>query len=68
VYILKTYFKESSDLKMKFIENSEDKIIDTINIITNALKNGNKILICGNGGSAADSQHFAAEIVGRYKL
>jgi D-sedoheptulose 7-phosphate isomerase len=65
---MKKYFKESSDLKMKFIEDNEDKIIDSINIITDALKNGNKILICGNGGSAADSQHFAAEIVGRYKL
>ena len=31
-----------------------------------ALQKGNKILICGNGGSAADSQHFAAEIVGRF--
>lgn len=31
-----------------------------------ALKNGNKLLICGNGGSAADAQHFAAEIVGRF--
>ncbi|MBA2853101.1 D-sedoheptulose 7-phosphate isomerase [Methanococcus maripaludis] len=65
---MKTYFKESSDLKMKFIEYNEENLINSINIITNALKNGNKILICGNGGSAADSQHFAAEIVGRYKL
>lgn len=32
-----------------------------------ALKNGNKILLCGNGGSAADSQHLAAELVVRYK-
>ena len=31
------------------------------------LKNGNKILICGNGGSAADAQHIAAELTGRYK-
>ncbi|MCV3436336.1 SIS domain-containing protein, partial [Campylobacter lari] len=31
------------------------------------LENGGKILICGNGGSAADSQHFAAELSGRYK-
>lgn len=53
---------------MKFIEYNEENLINSINIITNALKNGNKILICGNGGSAADSQHFAAEIVGRYKL
>lgn len=36
-------------------------------ILTNALDKGNKILICGNGGSAADAQHFAAELTGRYK-
>ena len=36
-------------------------------IIVDALKNGGRILICGNGGSAADSQHFAAELSGRYK-
>ncbi|MBN9601907.1 MAG: D-sedoheptulose 7-phosphate isomerase [Afipia felis] len=35
--------------------------------ITNALRNGNKLLLIGNGGSAADAQHIAAEIVGRYK-
>ena len=33
----------------------------------NALSKGNKILLCGNGGSAADAQHIAAELVGRYK-
>jgi D-sedoheptulose 7-phosphate isomerase len=37
------------------------------NICVNALKNGNKILFFGNGGSAADAQHIAAELVGRYK-
>lgn len=36
--------------------------------IAQALRNGNKILLIGNGGSAADAQHIAAEIVGRYKL
>ena len=35
---------------------------------TNALKAGKKVMFCGNGGSAADSQHLAAEFVGRYKL
>lgn len=35
-------------------------------MMINALKNGNKIMTCGNGGSAADSQHFAAELSGRY--
>ena len=37
-------------------------------ICTAALKNGNKILFCGNGGSAAQAQHLAAELVGRYKM
>ena len=37
-------------------------------ICTDTLKAGNKIMCCGNGGSAADSQHLAAELVGRYKL
>ncbi|WP_120951917.1 D-sedoheptulose 7-phosphate isomerase [Helicobacter sp. L8] len=36
-------------------------------LLIEALKGGNKILICGNGGSAADAQHFAAELTGRYK-
>ena len=35
--------------------------------LSDTLKKGHKILICGNGGSAADSQHFAAELSGRYK-
>jgi D-sedoheptulose 7-phosphate isomerase len=38
------------------------------NIIVDALKTGNKILLCGNGGSAADAQHIAAEITGRFEL
>jgi D-sedoheptulose 7-phosphate isomerase len=37
-------------------------------LLADALKSGNKLLVMGNGGSAADSQHFAAEIVGRFKL
>ena len=37
------------------------------NIITKAIQQGNKIIFCGNGGSAADAQHLAAEIVGRFQ-
>jgi D-sedoheptulose 7-phosphate isomerase len=37
-------------------------------LISTALENGNKLLVMGNGGSAADSQHFVAEIVGRFKM
>jgi len=41
-------------------------ICDTVNAVTNAFKNGNKVLFCGNGGSAADAQHLAAEFSGRF--
>ncbi|MCD6098392.1 D-sedoheptulose 7-phosphate isomerase [bacterium] len=44
-----------------------DKVQEAADEIFSALENGNKLLICGNGGSAADSQHFAAELVGRFE-
>lgn len=51
--------------------SSNEKLFDRLGaaceMVTSTLKNGNKILICGNGGSAADAQHFAAELSGRYK-
>ena len=43
-------------------------IADAVSLLADALKNGKKLLVMGNGGSAADAQHFAAEIVGRFKL
>lgn len=60
-------FKESSEL----IENSDflnKEILSSIKIIVKCLKQGNKLILFGNGGSAADAQHVAAEFVGRYKL
>ncbi|WP_456472565.1 D-sedoheptulose 7-phosphate isomerase [Methanocaldococcus sp.] len=65
---MKEYFEKSAKIKLKFIEENEKNLRKAIEIIVEALKNGNKVLICGNGGSAADAQHFAAEIVGRFKL
>jgi len=56
----------------KIIEEIQQKLTRTILLaaclISEALKNGNKILLMGNGGSAADAQHMAAEIVGRFRL
>lgn len=45
-----------------------DDLQEAIRISTDALKCGNKILLAGNGGSAADAQHFAGEIVGRFLM
>lgn len=49
------------------IETMQDKLEQASLLVVETLKNGNKILLCGNGGSAADAQHIAAELVGRYK-
>jgi len=43
-----------------------DPVTSAGELITRALLDGHKILVCGNGGSASDAQHFAAEIVGRF--
>ena len=45
-----------------------DRIESVVDLLADALSKGNKLLVMGNGGSAADAQHFAAEIVGRFKL
>ena len=60
--------KESCLLKEKLIVNYEyKKIILMAETISDAIKNGNKLLLCGNGGSAADAQHLAAEVLVRLK-
>jgi D-sedoheptulose 7-phosphate isomerase len=66
--IIKSIIQASIDTKQLLLAN-EDRI-HTIKecslVITNAFKNGNKVLFCGNGGSAADAQHLAAEFSGRF--
>ena len=52
---------------LNLIDNQINLIEEFAKQIINKIKNGNKILLMGNGGSAADSQHMAAELVGRYK-
>ncbi|MFH1770952.1 MAG: SIS domain-containing protein [archaeon] len=47
--------------------NLKDSIQQAADMIINSIEQGGKILICGNGGSAADSQHIAAELVGKYE-
>ena len=57
---------ESSSLILKSINLSE-KIEETIKEITKCFKRGNKIIVFGNGGSAADAQHIVAEFIGRFQ-
>ncbi|MEA3493698.1 MAG: D-sedoheptulose 7-phosphate isomerase [Candidatus Margulisiibacteriota bacterium] len=59
--------KESIEVKKLVIKNLAPQIEQAAKLIVEALKQGNKIMFFGNGGSAADAQHLAAEFIGRYR-
>ena len=65
---IKNIIKASVDIKNNIL--LDDKILQTVKdcvyILVTAFKSGNKVLFCGNGGSAADAQHLAAELSGRF--
>lgn len=61
-------FEESAELKKNFAEKNVNAIVDMAVAIADAFKNGNKLLLFGNGGSAADAQHLAAEFVNRFRI
>ena len=64
---IQAHFQESAELKSRAATLLAQPIEDAVELLFTALSNGNKILACGNGGSAADCQHFAAELVGRFE-
>ena len=59
-------FKESSEVKTRFLKENLPRLLELIKLIAHAFEAGNKIFFFGNGGSAADAQHLAAEFVNRY--
>jgi D-sedoheptulose 7-phosphate isomerase len=59
-------FNELANLIPVFRRHAEESITAAAEVITQAFANSKKVLICGNGGSAADSQHFAAEFVNAF--
>lgn len=65
---IKTIITASIQTKEKVLSDSSllEKIAQVTEIMTTAFRNGNKVLFCGNGGSAADAQHLAAEFSGRF--
>ena len=64
---LRQHFEEGIELRSMMAETMPAAIARAGTALAEALKAGRKALACGNGGSAADSQHFAAEIVGRFE-
>lgn len=69
VELIKERLEESSNVKLKI--SMDDNLISQLDKlaidIASTIKNGSKLLLCGNGGSASDALHFAGEIVGRFQ-
>ena len=65
---IKNIVASSVKVKQDVLQNEEllQTVQECITVIVHAFKNGNKVLFCGNGGSAADAQHLAAEFTGRF--
>jgi D-sedoheptulose 7-phosphate isomerase len=59
-------FAESASVKQQFAREHADRIVQVANLIATAFREGHKVLLFGNGGSATDAAHIAAEFVGRY--
>jgi D-sedoheptulose 7-phosphate isomerase len=60
-------FEESIEVKRKFAEDNVDTIIEATKVIADAFNKGKKLILFGNGGSATDASHIAAEFVNRFQ-
>lgn len=60
-------FNDSATVKQQFVREHADRIVELAKLIVRAFREGHKVLLFGNGGSATDAAHIAAEFVGRYK-
>jgi D-sedoheptulose 7-phosphate isomerase len=64
---IQQHFIDSADLKYQSAESLSKPIAQAVQAMLACVTSGGKVLACGNGGSAADAQHFSAEFVGRYE-
>lgn len=62
------HFEESIRVKQSFLRDNLETLIQAIDALVGAFQKGNKLLLFGNGGSAADAQHIAAEFVNRFMI
>ena len=63
--VIREHLRRSADAKLRAASECAASIEEAATLIADSFRAGGKLLICGNGGSAADAQHFAAELVGR---
>lgn len=66
--IIKRVAKQSRRIQEGFVRKNTSQLIDCAESISKAFNNDRKLMLCGNGGSAADAQHIAAEFVNRFQL
>lgn len=66
--LLEAAFTVSADVIRRTLTVNRERIRQAADVISRTLADGGKVLVCGNGGSAADAQHFVAELVGRFLL
>ncbi len=66
---IRTYFSDARNLLVQFMadESNFERIAEAARILSDAIRTGNKIIACGNGGSMSDAMHFAEELTGRYR-
>ncbi|MFZ5493603.1 MAG: phosphoheptose isomerase [Pseudomonadota bacterium] len=60
-------FRESAELKLASVAALAPAVVHAARVLVDCLHGGGKLLACGNGGSAADAQHFTAELLGRFE-
>lgn len=67
---VKKIIRASIETKQQVLQDEEllKTICDVVNVVTDAFRNGHRVYFCGNGGSAADAQHLAAEFSGRFYI
>lgn len=68
VLLVQKELRSVADMFAAFAEGQAEMIARAAALVVASLRQGGKLLLCGNGGSAADAQHLAAELVGRYQL
>lgn len=61
-------FQESAEIKLAFVRQEAERIEQVVHVMAEAFRNGRKVLLFGNGGSATDASHIAAEFVNRFKI
>ena len=66
VDVVRTALGEAADLHRRVSDGQADAIVQAAQVMRHAMESGHKVLVFGNGGSATDAQHFAAELVGKF--